>query len=449
MQKLEKRAILCLFIAAALVIGLGIYVYEYVRYGDEWATYPANQHIYSNGNLTTGTIYDRNGVLLADNTKDGIKYNDDSSIRYATVHIVGDKNRSISNSAETSFQDKLIGYNLLTGVYSADGRKLNLTIDAELCAVANKALAGRSGTVGIYNYKTGDILCDVSSPNFDPANPPAVSQDDTSGLFLNRFISSAIVPGSIFKLVTTAAVIDNLSDVDNFSFTCTGVSYYGNDKITCPQAHGTVDFYGALASSCNCAYAQLAQDIGADTLSEYVKAFELDKPVNVNGIQTAAGTFDFPDEATVNLSWAGIGQYHDLINPCSFLRFVGAIAGGGEAANPKIIKSIEGHFGIKRKYKAKKTGELLSPDTAFTLQEMMKNNVIKTYGESNFPGLDIYAKSGTAEVGNGKAPNSWFTGFIDDEDHPYAFIVLVENGGSGSQVAGSVANTVLQAAVNN
>lgn len=447
MKKLERRAILCLFIAAALVAGLGIYIVEYVRDGDSWATYAANQHIYKDGNLKTGTIYDRNGVLLADNTSDGIIYNDDYSIRTATVHTVGDRNRSIANSAESAFQDKLVGYNIITGVYSSGDRSLNLTVDADLCAAANSVLAGRPGTVGVYNYETGDIICLVSSPNFDPLNPPAVSSDDTSGLYINRFFSSAIVPGSIFKLVTTAAVIDNLSDADDFTYTCTGVSYYGNDRITCPFAHGTMDFYGALANSCNCAYAQLAQDVGAHTLEEYVDRFELNKGADVSGITTASGSFEFPDEATVNLSWAGIGQYKDLINPCSYLRFVGAIAGGGKAAEPRLISSVTGSLGLKHKYKSKTTDQLLSEETASQLKDMMKNNVKATYGESNFPGLDIYAKSGTAEVGGGKAPNSWFTGFIDDPDHPYAFVVLVENGGSGSQVAGGVANAVLQAAV--
>lgn len=447
MKKLERRAILCLFIAAALVAGLGIYIVEYVRDGDSWATYAANQHIYKDGNLKTGTIYDRNGVLLADNTSDGIIYNDDYSIRTATVHTVGDRNRSIANSAESAFQDKLVGYNIITGVYSSGDRSLNLTVDADLCAAANSALAGRPGTVGVYNYETGDIICLVSSPNFDPLNPPAVSSDDTSGLYINRFFSSAIVPGSIFKLVTTAAVIDNLSDADDFTYTCTGVSYYGNDRITCPFAHGTMDFYGALANSCNCAYAQLSQDVGAHTLEEYVDRFELNKGADVSGITTASGSFEFPDEATVNLSWAGIGQYKDLINPCSYLRFVGAIAGGGKAAEPRLISSVTGSLGLKHKYKSKTTDQLLSEETASQLKDMMKNNVKATYGESNFPGLNIYAKSGTAEVGGGKAPNSWFTGFIDDPDHPYAFIVLVENGGSGSQVAGGVANAVLQAAV--
>lgn len=96
---------------------------------------------------------------------------------------------------------------------------------------------------------------------------------------------------------------------------------------------------------------------------------------------------------------------------------------------------------------ADETDRMIEESTADKLTSMMKNNVVSNYGESNFPGLDIYAKSGTAEV-YGKEPNAWFTGFIKNEDAPYAFIVCIENGGYGSSVAGPVANSVLQAIVN-
>ena len=72
---------------------------------------------------------------------------------------------------------------------------------------------------------------------------------------------------------------------------------------------------------------------------------------------------------------------------------------------------------------------------------MMKNNVKVTYGESNFYGLDIYAKSGTAETGSGE--DGWFVGFIDNEDYPLAFVVWIKNGGTGYASAGPVAKDVL------
>jgi len=75
---------------------------------------------------------------------------------------------------------------------------------------------------------------------------------------------------------------------------------------------------------------------------------------------------------------------------------------------------------------------------------MMHYNVVHNYGEGNYPGLDLCAKSGTAEVEGQKRPNAWFVGFLNDEDNPYAFVVVVENSGYGSEVGGAVANKVLQ-----
>jgi peptidoglycan glycosyltransferase len=77
----------------------------------------------------------------------------------------------------------------------------------------------------------------------------------------------------------------------------------------------------------------------------------------------------------------------------------------------------------------------------------MRTDVLKNYGQSNFPGLKICAKSGTAEVDKTKESNGWFTGFLDDVDHPLAFICMVEEGGYGAKSAGKVINTVLQEAV--
>ncbi len=74
---------------------------------------------------------------------------------------------------------------------------------------------------------------------------------------------------------------------------------------------------------------------------------------------------------------------------------------------------------------------------------MMRYNVESEYGQGNFPDLKIYAKSGTAEVGEGE-PTAWFTGFIKNKHYPYAFIVCVEHGGYGASTAGPIANQVLQ-----
>ncbi len=441
MRKLEKRAIICLTLAAVLFLGLCVFIFRFVKDGGEWATFYANQHIYSEGRLAIGKVYDVNGTLLVENTKDGVKYNDDELIRRATLHAVGDMDGNIATAAQSAFKDKIVGYSLLTGTYSitGEGNDLTLSIDADVCKAAYEALGGRDGTVGVYNYETGEIICMVSSPGYDPADPPEFSADDTSGAYINKFLSSNLIPGSIFKLVTSAAAIENVSGLSDWSYQCTGKSYINGEAVTCTAAHGYVDFEDALAKSCNCGFADLTRLVGASTMEEYVEKLGLTTAYDIDGIHNSKGSFEFPDDADLNLAWAGIGQYNDELNPCSMMVYMGAIARGGKSVVPKVLhNSFSG---------AEETDRMIEEETAEKLTEMMKNNVVTTYGESNFPGLDIYAKSGTAEV-YGKEPNAWFTGFIKNEGNPYAFIVCVENGGYGSSVAAPVANQVLQAIVN-
>lgn len=452
MRKIEKRAIMCLILAGVLVLGMGIFCFRYVTKGADWATYSANKQIYNDkGNLSVGTLYDVNGVELLSNTDGSMKFNDNYSIRAALVHLTGDRSGNIATGANKVYPDKLSGYNPLTGTYTLmkEGRDVSLTIDSEICEVANEALAGRRGTVGVYNYQTGDILCLVSSPNYDPENPPAVSDDDDSGIYINRFFSSTFSPGSIFKLVTAAASIETKSDYSSWTYTCTGSQDYGNgDKVTCQSAHGTVNLKQALADSCNCYFGKLAEELGASTMEKYVKKSGLTQNLEVDEITTAAGSFEFP-ESGVNLAWAGIGQYKDLVNPCTMMTYMGAIANDGKAVLPKLIDNVD--FVVTGLTATLPSGtekkSMIDESTASTLKSMMHYNVEDNYGTSNFPGLSLCAKSGTAEVDKNDRPNAWFAGFLDDEEHPYAFIVLVEKGGYGSDVAGSVANKVLQKVV--
>ena len=446
MKKIEKRAIMCLLLAFVLLTGVGIFSYRYVAHGDDWASYEGNRDVYNEGDLSKGKLYDTNGTLLMQNTADGMIFNDDASVRTALMHITGDKDNNISTGANRAFTDELIGYNLINGVYSLNnaGKDVSLTLDANICATAYEALAGRSGTVGVYNYKTGEILCMVSSPTYDPLDPPSEPED---GVYINRFTSATFVPGSIFKLVTAAAAIKNLDDAYTWEINCTGsVSYGGEYAVTDVSAHGIVNLEKALEVSCNCYFGQLAEKLGPDLLEKYTEKAGLMSSYDIDGIKTTEGTFDFPDSG-MNLAWTGIGQWEDMINPCSMMVYMGAIANGGEATHPNIVKPST-FMGKQLEKITTKTTTMIDSTTAASLTEMMANNVVSHYGSENFPGLSLCAKSGTAEVGDDKEPHAWFAGFLNDDSNPYAFIVLVENSGYGADVAGAVANTVLQAVVN-
>ena len=234
-----------------------------------------------------------------------------------------------------------------------------------------------------------------------------------------------------------------MPDRDSFTFECDGVNQVGdgeNSKLIDVTEHGEVNFRDALAQSCNGAFGALTRKVGAKTMEKYAEKAGLTEPVPVDEIETAAGSFDFPKNDDVKLSWAGIGQADDLVNPCAMMVYMGAIANGGEPVQPTLIKSAT--F-IKELTGGKSLGRYLDSDTAAELKDMMKNNVVENYGEWNFEGMDMYAKSGTAEVGSWN-PDAWFVGFTDDEDAPYAFVVWVKDGGFGAETAAPIAARVIR-----
>jgi len=180
MKKIKTRALAALLLVALMVIGLGIYVVRLAVSGSRWATASFNAAVYTGGVLTVGMITDRNGVVLADITDGARTFADSQQTRRATLHAVGDRHGNIGTGALTVFAPQLIGYNIVTGVYSMarEGRTVALTIDSRLNVEAYRALDGRGGAVMVMNYETGEVLAMVSNPTFDPANPPVITGDD-------------------------------------------------------------------------------------------------------------------------------------------------------------------------------------------------------------------------------------------------------------------------------
>jgi len=311
--------------------------------------------------------------------------------------------------------------------------KLNLTVDAALNRTAYEAMAGRKGAVLVSNYKTGELLCHVSTPSIDPLN---AEEEPSDGAYINRCFSAAFTPGSTMKLITAAAAIENIPDIFSRTFYCEGEYEVAGVTITCSGTHYTQTFEQALANSCNVAFAQIAIMLGQDTMKQYFGDYGFLNTHDIDGIATIAGSYPMDFVGDPELGWSGVGQSTDLVCPFSMLRYVSAIANGGELVTPHIIADKE-YSGT----------QLVKAETAYTLAQMMSYNVSAHYdGANNFPGLNIAAKTGTAETGNGLS-HSWFVGFLNDSEHPYAFVVFIENGGGGLSAAGQVANVILQSAV--
>ena len=119
-----------------------------------------------------------------------------------------------------------------------------------------------------------------------------------------------------------------------------------------------------------------------------------------------------------------IGPDDEMPTPNEAAKLMQMLANGGVAAGP-----------VLRHGEPAQQTRLLSETTAAAVKDMMNYNVVYSYGTWNFPDLPLCAKSGTAEVGDGTS-HAWFTGFLDDPDHPYAFVVVIEHGGGGLSQAG-------------
>ena len=437
MKRLRRRTIIALVLDGALAAGVLFFCFQLIGKGNDWVGFFGTRY------YDSGAIYDRNGVLLYDGqTK---SYAENQATRVSTLHLVGDQN--FGTSLRSVLASRLTGYNLVTGT-SLGSHDVTLTIDAALNETAYAALNGRKGVVAVYDYTTGDLLCEVSSPSYDPNNPPSDINENPAyeGVYLNRFFSSTYPPGSVFKLVTTAAAIEQKKDLDQFRYTCTGSLEVDGDVITCPYAHGeNMDIKQCLATSCNGAYATLAMELGGKTLGEYMEQAGLLDSLAVCDIHTAKGSFVAQEDGSAFLGWSGVGQDKDLVNPCNMLAFMGGIANDGVAVVPKLVEreTITGTSIPAAFPDGKDTYSIYGEETCRQLKEMMRNNVASQYGQAQFGDLAVCAKSGTAEVGGGQEPHAWFAGFIDDPEHPLAFLVLVENGGGGARVAGSIAAQVL------
>lgn len=454
MKKIERRAVICLLLALLLIVGMTWFLFRYFTKGGSWASAAFNRHLYNNdGVLASGTVLDRNSHPLTWVDDSGKRLYDENRItRKATLHAVGDLRGNIGTGALNAFADRLTGYHVINGAFGAEhGGSLFLTIDADYNTAAYQLLDGRAGTVAVYNYQTGEILCMVSSPSYDPVHVPEDLETNEvyQGAYLNHFLSAALTPGSVFKTVTLTAALEQIPDLSDRSWSCTGSCEIDGQDIICSGTHGEQNISDAFANSCNVVFAKLAVELGAETLANYTEKAGLTKSISVDGLPSAKGSFHFENISDGELGWAGVGQGQDLVNPCALMIYMAAIANGGRAAEPVLILKSQSALGIPSLPRwTSYTETLVESDTAQILTDMLAHNVVATYGTKRFPNMDLCAKSGTAEVGGGKQPHAWFTGFLRNPETPYAFVVLVENGGGGSAVAGSIAGKILDHIVN-
>lgn len=425
---------------------------------ESWVQHSYNGHTAGSGGLEkAGKIFDRNGVVLAQ-TVDGDRiYNEDYNTRLSTLHVVGDNSLNISTAVQSVYRSELTGFSYIWGLEMPQtfrgGNNLTLTIDSNACKTAYEALGGMNGAVVVMNYKTGEVLCSVSSKTYDPQDPPEITEENESeyvGAYLNRVLSSTYTPGSTFKIVTAAAAIENIPDIDSRTFECTGSATIGGKEVTCMSHHGTIGLDDGLAQSCNIVFAQLAYELGRDKMTAAANEMGINSSFNIGHAPTVKGQYDVKNASDNDLAWSGIGQYTDLANPMQMCILMSAIANGGNRAEPYYVHSINGSDYSSFTASDKSGVAMLNSDTAQKLNDMMRYTVTSNYGDSMFGGyLTVCAKTGTAEVQEGESNDAWIVGFTRDEDVPLAFAVVVEDGTFGLTTAGPVASAAIQACAQN
>lgn len=454
MKKILRRSTFIFAFTLAFIGGMGYLAFQIITNADDWVDQPYNAHISGSGGLEqAGAIFDRNGEVLAQ-TVDGERvYNESESVRKSLLHVVGDNSLNISTAAQSMYRSQLTGYSLIWGLNMPQSLRssndITLTVDAATCAAAYDVLAGygKKGACVVYNYETGDVICSVSTLAYDPEAPPEITEENESeydGVYLDNVLSSAYAPGSIFKIATAAAAIENIPDIYDRTWTCSGSEEIGGSDITCVESHGTINFEQAMAHSCNIVFAELAVELGAETMTETAEKIGINMSFDVDGVKTAKGNYDVSKADTNQLAWSGVGQYNDKVNPMQMAIICGAIANGGTSVNPKLVKggadSILEAVGLNT---AKSGREMFNGDTAQQLDAIMRYTITDYYGDSLYGGLSVCAKTGTAEVGDEKGPNAWIVGYAQDEDCPLAFACVVEDSGFGSQYAAPVAQAAM------
>lgn len=445
------RSMVLYLLLAAFLGGLGYLLVNVVLHGGQWAMQPYNGHVYAgNSTVTLGDISDRDGNALA-TTQDGTRiYSSDETVRRSLLHTVGDTAGYISTSVQYTMRSRLSGYNIVTGLndtfFNRLGSDIALTVDQAACVAAYNALGGKNGAVLVYNYKTGEILCKVSAPTFDPANVPEDIETNEAykGAYLDNTLSGSFTPGSIFKIVTAAAAMEQYPDTwSSLTYDCQGAIEMAGSDITClgGHAHGTQDMVAALGNSCNVYFAQLANDLGAEALQKKAEEMGFNTQLEFGTIPIAESTIDLTDVNANQLGWAGVGQHTVLTNPYHMMVLMGAIANGGSYVEPRLTQDANLLGSLSSGGRA-----LVTFTEAQNLKTLLRGNVENYYGDWLFPsGWNVCAKTGTGEVGEGKGPNCWMVGFCDSQQAPYAFAVVVEDGSGGIETAGSVASAVLNA----
>jgi peptidoglycan glycosyltransferase len=376
-------------------------------------------------------------------------------------------------SLEQSRNDDLVGKenefeSIFAGLEGRDeeGNDVVTNLDVAGTQAAVAGLAGRKGGVVAIEPQTGKVRVMVSIPEYDPNLIPddfAALDNDPDKPTFNRTTQELYAPGSTFKVVTATAALDTgkvtpETIIDGSSpKEISGVPLENSGG----EDFGPVSFTDALTNSVNTVFAQVGEEVGRDTLVEYMKRFgffadpELDYPDNQmipSGIRRA-GTQYVQDGFDAGRVAIGQGGSEGAIEatPLQMAEVAAAIANKGRLMKPRLTDRIVRKDGrVKERIEPDLQSEVMKPETAAALTEMMGRVVEEGTGTAAaLAGVRVAGKTGTAEVGaNREFTQPWFICFAPIDNPRLAVAVTLERqpaGSFGGVVAAPIAKSVLEA----
>lgn len=450
MKSLKRGSKLITAIIFIFLIVLGFLVWKLMS--------EAKFYISHSPEATLGYVYDRNrDVIFDDNAKEG----DYPDGYFKDVgNLIGDTSGQMTNTLVNKNLEKLSNYSFSAGIDTKNGKAaIYSTLNHDANEKVYSAFGDKDGCAIAYNYKTGEILVCVSKPNIDPLKGYDDIENLPAGSLLCKAFSTT-VPGSTQKVATLIAAdeamgMDRLSEK---SFSCEGV--YKNNTgidIICHNSygHGTQNIREAFQNSCNPFFAQLVEDPDW-SISDIEKAYKKlgisvnnsnARDININGIICDAASTDLENKNEFNTQWSCIGQGTTMVSPCQMMMWESAIANGtGKATMPYLIDHVTDVSGkITENSATSYSQQMFSQQTAKDVREIMLEN-----GSNNYSlGYPVGVKSGTAQVYSDENEesyneNSLLTGFVDDEDFPIAFAIVIENRTSGEVSTDYIASVILE-----
>ena len=447
-----------------------------------------------------GKIYDRNGNVLAysepykDKDENGKEigsvkqrrvYNDGELF----AHTIGyyregkeDKYRGIEKRYD-SYLTKLSAEDEKEAMridrensddYEFEGASLELTLDLGMTAKAKEVIENtgtsrykiEKGAIVVMNPKTGEIYCMYSHPTFDP-NPEALAENmGALGADKNEPLTSRATsiypPGSVYKIVTALAAVENDKDdfvyEDKISETVGGV-FVPNYKRYKPEADGKINLKKAIKKSSNVYFANLAKNIGNEKYHATAgklsinKTFKTDIPVSDASLLSDENEKNKKELTTGELATSGFGQGTAMMSPLHMAMVASTVANDGVLKTPYLVKKAmlsNGEEVSLDKFERKTI--VVTEKSVYDIVKGMVMCVEDSGGTANsarLNGLKIAGKTGTAQ-NSGGADHTWFIGFAPADDPQVAICVMGQNtGGGGGSVCGPVAKAMFKYCLEN